>query len=112
MTHAEQQRLDAAVAPANHIHRPEREMVDQRRQIVGHLLVGDGTVAVRRASVVAAVHRDDFAVRPEEIDLRRHRADALPLPWTSRSGSPVPYVSKYSLTPSWVKVPLAVAFAP
>ena len=38
---AEQQRLDAAVTPPEHVHRPGFQVIQQRGEIVGHLLVGE-----------------------------------------------------------------------
>ena len=76
MPDAEQQRLDASVAPPEHVHRPRLQVIEERSKIIGHLFIGDLVGAVARLALIAAVHGDHAIARAEERDLGGQGANA------------------------------------
>ena len=76
MPDPEQQGFDAAVAPPQHVDRPDLQVVEQRREIVGHLLVGELVGTVGGLPLIAAVHRDHVVAPAEVRDLGAHVGDA------------------------------------
>ena len=57
-----QQQTDiAAVAVADHVHRPDIQYFKQRRRIVGHLPIGKCLIVIRTVSVAALIDADHRA---------------------------------------------------
>ena len=53
-----------------------KQVVQQGREIIRHLLVSDWRVRAGGLALLAAVHGNDFVLALEERDLRRESADA------------------------------------
>ena len=64
------------VAPPQHVHGTCLQVVQQRRQVVGHLLVGEPVGAVAGLPLIAAVHRDHLVSLAKVIDLGTQVGDA------------------------------------
>lgn len=90
MANAEQQRLNAAIAPAQNVDWADVEMIDQCCQVVRHLFVRDLARTITGLTLVPAVHGDNPVVLAEVIDLGLQTAMLRPFPCTSSTGSPAP----------------------